>query len=180
MKVIGLTGVFGSGKSTISRVLRSQGFKVIEADRIGHSLLLNSKSVRKELLKIFGTTEREALAKIVFNDKKKLKELNSTMHPVMKKKIAQEIKRTKNVKGIVIEAAVFIEMALAELVDEVWLVTANKASILNRMSKKYSRQEILKRLKNASSIKRMKNVADKIIKNDASLSDLLKTIKSLA
>ena len=78
--IIGLTGGIASGKSTASKYLAEQGFKIYDADKIAKEIS-ESKETKEEILKIFGTVERAEIKKIVFEDKEKLKILNDIIHP---------------------------------------------------------------------------------------------------
>ncbi len=181
MKVIGLTGIIGSGKSTVTAILRKKKFIIIDADKVGHRLLSERGPIRNTVLRTFGTTDRKTLGQIVFSDKKQLLKLNKIMHPAMKKEIAQEVGDLKKGKatGIIIEAAVFNDMKLLDLVDELWAVMANKAVIQKRLQAKYSPEELQKRLSKASSIARMRRYADHIITNNGSLQELLSKVTKL-
>ena len=102
--VIGLTGGIGTGKSTVSQILKDRGFPVIDLDVISHEVIEFSSVVEK-IVQNFGrevldedeagncTISREKLGKIIFSDKKKRLALNSIMHPeilkVMHKKILE-------------------------------------------------------------------------------------------
>ena len=88
MRVIGLTGGIGTGKSTASEYLRKQGFSIIDADRISREIVDPGTLLLKELEKNFGsgiikddgTLDRKALAAIVFSDKEKKSRLDGLMH----------------------------------------------------------------------------------------------------
>ncbi len=84
---IALTGGICSGKSTVAKIIKEQGYPVISCDEIYYELL-NDKSFVNSIVKEFGNVEnadgtlnREKLAEIVFNDKDKLQVLNSVTHP---------------------------------------------------------------------------------------------------
>jgi len=95
--VIGVTGNIGCGKTTVAQMFGALGAEVIEADRIGH-LLLKKDGVKERIIQTFGKSildedgeiSREKLRKMVFRDKKKLKQLNLILHPLM----GEEIKRS--------------------------------------------------------------------------------------
>jgi len=102
--VIGLTGGIGTGKSTVSQILKDRGFTVIDLDVISHEVV-KFPSVVKKIIKNFGRevlvdnedenyiVSRKKLGKIIFADKEKRFALNSIMHPeilrVMRKKILE-------------------------------------------------------------------------------------------
>ena len=129
--VLGLTGSIGSGKSTVARMFQELGAEIIDADKVGHSLL-EKKEVRESIVKNFGSSvldkegriERGKLGKIVFRDKKRLEELNSIIHPL----IFSEIKRKiifSEARIIIIDAAILLEAGADSLVDKVLVVNAS-------------------------------------------------------
>ncbi|MFC1517368.1 dephospho-CoA kinase [Candidatus Margulisiibacteriota bacterium] len=182
MRVIGITGIIGTGKSTVCAILKDLGFAVIDADKVGHKLLRSSKTVKQNVLKAFGTVQRAKLADIVFSDPLKLLELNNILHPPMKKEIAVQIKKLKKqkYKGIALEAAVFVEMQLAGMVDEIWMITASQSNIIKRLKvKNLELKQIVKRLKEASSSKEMKLMANVTINNNSTITALRKKLKTL-
>ncbi len=129
--VLGLTGSIGSGKSTVARMFQELGAEIIDADKVGHSLL-EEKKVRESIVKNFGSSilnkegkiERRKLGSIVFRDKKRLEELNSIIHPL----IFSEIKRKiifSEARIIIIDAAILLEAGGDSLVDKVLVVNAS-------------------------------------------------------
>nr|WP_263349199.1 dephospho-CoA kinase [Paraclostridium sp. AKS81] len=97
MLVIGLTGNIGCGKSSLSKILEENYFDIIDADLISREIMNNS-DLLKEVFDTFGdnikrndgTLDRKKLGEIVFNDDKKLIELNSLTHPAIKKEIIKK------------------------------------------------------------------------------------------
>jgi dephospho-CoA kinase len=181
MKIIGITGVIGSGKSTLSAILKGQGYAIIDVDKIGHHILRTTNPAKRLVKMILGTTKRAELARIVFTDKKKLKKLSEIMHPAMKSLIRQKLRalQAKNYQGIAIEAAVFVDMALQDIVHELWLVTASEKNIYDRLKQKYSAAELKARLARTSSLSKMKRFATAIIYNNGTISDLQAQVREL-
>ena len=97
MLVIGLTGNIGCGKSSLSKILEENYFDIIDADLISREIMNNS-DLLKDVFDTFGdnikrndgTLDRKKLGEIVFNDDKKLIELNSLTHPAIKKEIIKK------------------------------------------------------------------------------------------
>jgi dephospho-CoA kinase len=87
MNAIILTGSIATGKSTVASLLKLYGYSVISADDVAHKIL---KKHSNEIEKIFGTSHRKELGKIVFNDKKKKKELENFLHPKIKENILKK------------------------------------------------------------------------------------------
>jgi non-canonical purine NTP pyrophosphatase (RdgB/HAM1 family)/dephospho-CoA kinase len=138
-KVIGLTGNIGCGKTTVAREFEDLGVKVIEADRIGHQLLEKEK-IKKRVVNIFtesvlngkGNISRKKLRNLVFKDKKKLKLLNSILHPLMVKEIKKKIRMSQS-NLIIVDAAVLLEAGWDSLVDKILVVTTSYHTQLKRI-----------------------------------------------
>ncbi|MBN2545460.1 MAG: dephospho-CoA kinase [Spirochaetes bacterium] len=138
--IIGLTGYFCSGKSTAGSIFQKKhDFYIIDVDKIGHNVLEEKKT---EIIKKFGqeiltenSINRKLLAKIVFNDKKKLKILNSIVHPLMIKKVKESVEKSKN-KKILINAALLFQMGLDKLCSHIIFIKASLLSIVKRALKR--------------------------------------------
>jgi dephospho-CoA kinase len=176
MKLIGLTGNIASGKSKISEYLKSKGFKIIDADSIGKSVLsfnnIKNKLVRtfgKDILENDGSINRRELGKIVFSSKENLKKLNRITLPVLTKLIKKKISelKRKKVKYAILDAAILIEANWHKLVDEVWVVYTDPEIQLERLIKRenYSIEEAKNRINAQLSIEEKLKYADKIINN---------------
>ncbi|MBM3248720.1 MAG: dephospho-CoA kinase, partial [Candidatus Omnitrophica bacterium] len=99
MIIIGITGSFGTGKSTVAKIFASLGVKIIDTDKIVHKILRHDDKVSKQIIKVFGqgildnskNISREKLGKVVFRNNKLLKKLCDIIHPEVIKKIRFEI-----------------------------------------------------------------------------------------
>ncbi|MFA5055413.1 MAG: dephospho-CoA kinase [Dehalococcoidia bacterium] len=131
MFVIGLTGGILSGKSTIAQMLAEKGAAVIDADKLAHEAYKPDTQLNQELVDEFGpdirkadgSIDRKKLSRIVFGDEKALARLNAIVHPRMKEIARGEIERfrKKGTRVVVLEAALLIEAAWTDLVNEVWV-----------------------------------------------------------
>ena len=103
---VGLTGGIATGKSTVSKLIKNQGFSVIDADQVVHDLLKPGQSSYFEILSYFGDSildnekriNNEALGQIVFNDKEKLFKLEKILHPKVQEKV-RELRRVFEQNG---------------------------------------------------------------------------------
>ncbi len=133
MKVIGLTGGIGSGKSTVARILQERGAHIIDADRVAHQVYEPGTPGWQEVVSAFGqgivapdgTIDRKKLAAIVFADPEALSRLNRIMHPLVDAELRKRIERLRSDRlggPVVLEAALLLEAGWHSLVDQVWLV----------------------------------------------------------
>src|SRR3989344_2045437 len=91
--IIGITGSFGSGKTTVANMFRRYGFKVIDVDKLYHNDFYKNHPLRNKIEKEFGTLSRSKLKKIVFSDYSKLRKLNKITHPTIIKKMKEKIQK---------------------------------------------------------------------------------------
>lgn len=189
--VIGLTGGIGTGKSTVSQILKDRGFPVIDLDVISHEVIEFSSVVEK-IVQNFGrevldedeagncTISREKLGKIIFSDKKKRLALNSIMHPeilkVMHKKIL-ECKSEKN-KIIFVEVQLLFEVQWEKEFDYILLVAAKRDMQVRRVLErdKRSEEEAWNIINSQMSLDEKREKSDFVIENDGNMDDLNKKV----
>ncbi len=141
--VIGLTGPIGCGKSTIAGWLAERGATVIDADAVARAVTAPGQPAHDEVLARFGdaaraadgTLDRAALGRVVFTDPDRLAELEAIVHPHVRRRILADMDdaATSTVGVIVVEAIKLVEGGLAELCDEVWLVTCEPSAQRDRV-----------------------------------------------
>ena len=189
--VIGLTGGIGTGKSTVSQILKGRGFPVIDLDVISHEVIEFSSVVEK-IVQNFGrevldenedgncTISREKLGKIIFADKEKRLALNSIMHPeilkVMHKKIL-ECKSEKN-KIIFVEVQLLFEVQWEKEFDYILLVAAKRDMQVRRVLErdKRSEEEAWNIINSQMSLDEKREKSDFVIENDGNMDDLNKKV----
>lgn len=172
--ILGLTGTFGSGKTTVAGILRSCGAEILDADKIAHHCIRPASSAYRRIVDIFGQDivgkdkkiNRKKLAAIVFADKKLLAKLNKIIHPQVIAAIKEGIRRSKK-KVMVIDAPLLIEAGLDKIVDKLIVVKIKRRQQLKRIQKKMSltKNEILKRIKAQIPLQCKVRLADFIIDN---------------
>lgn len=156
-KIIGLTGGIGSGKSTVATYIASKGIPVYIADEEAKKLM-NSKRVSTKIQAIFlenildenGKLDRKKIAAIVFNSPEKLSELNTIVHPEVKKHFIKWLKKHKNAPFVIKEVAILFETGSNLSCDKVILITAPQEIRIERAIKRdnVDRESILKRIQN--------------------------------
>ncbi|HLK85039.1 MAG TPA: dephospho-CoA kinase [Candidatus Binataceae bacterium] len=143
---IGLTGGIGSGKSTAAKILAALGAPIIDADKVGHEIYLPQTPAYRELVAAFGegilgtdgTIDRRKLGPIVFADPAALRRLNAIVHPKMYARMGEMVaamRRAGETRPIVVEAAILIEANWQPLFDEIWLVTAARERVIERIER---------------------------------------------
>ncbi len=132
MKVIGITGPTGAGKTTALNALRSLGGQIIDADAVYHDLTRSSPALRAELEAQFGpvyngeTLDRKKLGAVVFQDQKALADLNAITHKYVAQETARRIAaaRQAGVPAVGIDAIALLESPLAAYCDRTLAITA--------------------------------------------------------
>lgn len=173
MKIIGLTGGIGSGKTTVAKMFEELGISVYIADIEARKLSNRSKVIRRKLTELLGPQayidtqlNREFVAQMIFNDADLLKKVNAIIHP----KVASHFKRwVKKQQGpyVIKEAAILFENGGYKQCDKTILVVAPKAVRIERLLARdnSNKAEIEARMKNQWSDSEKKKLADIIIEN---------------
>ena len=188
--VIGLTGGIGTGKSTVSQILRNKGFSVIDLDVISHKVI-EFPSVVEKIVRNFGkevlennndgnrTVSREKLGKIIFSNREKRFTLNSIMHPeilrIMHKKILEcESKNEKENKIIFVEIQLLFEVQWEKEFDYILLVAAKRDIQVRRVLErdKRSEKEAWDIINSQMSLDEKRGKSDFVIENDGNIDDL--------
>jgi len=183
--IIGLTGSFGSGKTTVARLLQPYGSQIIDADKIAARLQKPGSRIYKKIIRAFGreilkkdrSLNRQKLAKSVFNNRHLLKRLNRIMHPAVIKIIKSKI-RNARAKVIILDAPLLIEAGLKGLVDKLIVVKIKRKQQLERTLNKtsLSKSDILKRIKSQLPLKNKVRLADFIIDNSGKRKETKKQV----
>jgi len=191
MKVIGLTGGIGSGKSTVSQFLAELGAVIIDADKVGHEAFKPDTELWREVVAAFGrqiltpsdSIDREKLGEMVFGNPESLSQLNQIMHPRMYDMVKAQIEeyRRQGVDVVVLEAPLLIEAGWTSLVDEVWVTVVPESTVLKRLEERVglSQQQSLARIHSQLSSQERVKHADVVINNDSGLDDLRTKVKEL-
>ena len=191
MKIIGLTGGISSGKSTVSQFLAELGAVIINADEIGHEAFKPDTELwhavvsafGKQIIASDGAIDREKLGAIVFSNPEALARLNRLMHPRMRDMVKAQLEeyQRQEVSVVILEAPLLLEAGWTSLVDEIWVATAPKATVLKRLKERtgLSESESLARLRSQLPAKERLKHADVVIDTDCSLGELKARVKQL-
>jgi dephospho-CoA kinase len=198
MRVIGLTGGIGSGKSTVASFLAGLGATVIDIDRVWHEGLGTDSGLRQQIVDAFGEgiltphgdIDRRELGAIVFGNDEALAKLNGIMHPWMYKTVRAKLGDYQRwgVRVVVLDMPLLVEVPLAlktgqpslsDEVDEVWVAVAPEAVVLRRLQAKsgLSRDEALARIRSQLPPEEKIKHADVVIDTDCGLDELEVRVK---
>lgn len=192
MKVIGMTGGVGAGKSTVLSYL-SQRYHahLILADEVGHRLMEVGQALylaeRAEygdsILNEDGSINRARLAEIAFANEENRIRLNEMAHPLIKQAILEELRQQREcgTQMVVLEAAILAEGGLDACCDEIWFVYTDSSVRITRLmsSRGYSRQKAEAILRSQPSDEEYSRMSQHIIDNGGSVEEMQRQVDAL-
>ena len=184
MKIIGITGGVGAGKSTVLDYLREQFHAyVIQADQVGHQVMEPGEICYSQVIALFGehilkkdkTIDRKAVSDVVFGNEEKLKKLNGIIHPAVRQSVLEEIQLQKEKKTaiVVVEAALLLEEHYEKFCDKVWYVHTDREIRISRLmeNRGYSREKSESIISSQAPDEYFAKHADYIIRNNGDIKD---------
>jgi len=190
--IVGITGGFGSGKTTVANMFGKYGFHVIDVDKLYHNIYKRNLILKFRIKKEFGTLDRNKIKKIIFYDNKKLRKLNQITHPTIIKAVKKEINKIKknnekfkNKIKIIIDVPLLFEAKMEKMFDKIIVVKCNKKTQINRILNKgkYSKIEIEQIWNSQMPIEEKINKADFVVSNEKSIKNaqnqIIKIINSI-
>ncbi|MDG2011902.1 MAG: dephospho-CoA kinase [Pirellulaceae bacterium] len=192
MIVIGVVGGIASGKSFVTQQLKSHGAVVLDADRIGHEVLLRDsvkQALRDEwgnaVFDIAGEVDRRRLAEIVFdpNQPQQLKKLEQITHPIIAAQLQQEIDRLATSEGVdvlVLDAPIMVKAGWHVLCDLIVFVEASLEQRLARVVERGWSEEMLhNREAMQAGIDHKRQISKHLIENNGTLEDAIQQVNEL-
>lgn len=191
MKILGITGGVGAGKSTILSYLRERyGASVILADEVGHRVQEPGQECYEKIVEQFGTEilcepeqgtasqeqvrriDRQKLGALVYTDRNALERLNGLVHPAVKTYIIAEIERARRdaqVPFVVVEAALLLEDHYDQICDEIWYIYTDPDMRVRRLmqSRGYSMEKIRNIMQNQMQDAEFRSRCDYVIDNSS-------------
>lgn len=173
MKVVGLTGGIGSGKTTVANFFHDLGVPVYIADEEAKKLMNVSTSLKEEIIALFGEQaykknhlDRKFIASLVFGNKEKLESLNALVHPEVTRHFNQW-KQKQTAPYLLYEAAILFEKGGYKKCDFNILVTANHSEKIKRLVQRDNStiEEIAARMSHQWPDEKKLKLADFIIEN---------------
>ena len=188
--VIGLTGGIGTGKSTVSQILKEKDFPVIDLDIISHEVIKFPK-VMEKIIENFGKEvleynntgnwiiSREKLGRVIFGNREKRLILNSIMHPEILRIMREKILECKKENKIIfVEIQLLFEVQWEKEFDYILLVSTEKEMQIKRIlaRDKRSKEEALSIINSQMPLDEKKKRSDYVIENDGNIQDLEKKV----
>lgn len=175
MYKVGITGLMGSGKTTVCQIFETLGIPVFYADNEAKNLMENNQELKLSLLEVLGRSaylengqlNREYIAQKIFHDTNLLAQVNALVHPVVLAKLADWFKNQASKPYALYESALLTQKHLSFL-DFVILVSAPQTKRLNRLMHRQnsSREDLLKRMATQPNEKTIKTLANFVIYNN--------------
>lgn len=175
--IIGVTGIIGSGKSTVAELLSKRfNAEIVDADKIGHQVLEKNKFVHFCLRRIFGSTERKIIARQVFASRTKLFFLNFLTHPFIRSHVRKILRKKGN---FVLDAALLFSLRLDKYCGRIIFVTADLKTLNQRLKKRgYTPAQIQQRISANQTVYQKKHLGT-VITNNGTLAQLKKKIEDI-
>ncbi|MDQ2689758.1 MAG: dephospho-CoA kinase, partial [Chloroflexota bacterium] len=175
MKVIGLTGNIGCGKSTVAAMLREHGVATVDADAVAREIRHNDADAREAIMRRFGTYDAAELARVVFTDADALRDLEAILHPRVRGAIRARLAELDagGVDVAAVEVIKLLESPLADACDEIWVVRCDEADAIRRLAASRGMDEpaARRRLASQSSQEEKVAAADVVIDGSAPMGE---------
>lgn len=179
---IGITGCIGSGKSEVSRYLTSLDYPLIDADAISKEVVMPGEIGLIKLVETFGesilnhdhTLNRKKLGELVFNNQFLLEQLNSVLHPIIRREITNRLATYSTEPFVFIDVPLLFETDSRSNYDEIVLVYAKPEICLERIVKRdgISSQLAKQKIDAQMDIEWKRSLSDTIFSNEGSIEQL--------
>jgi dephospho-CoA kinase len=190
MPIIGLTGNFGMGKTTVLSLFKKSGAYTFNIDKFVHEILNRPEIIRKIVAALGSdiltkgpmlSINKTRVAKLIFNDAEKRKALEKIIHPQVLKIIKatrSKIFKKHHSALIVFEVPLLYEAGYEHFFDKIIVVYSSKSRAISRLSARgFSKDEIQKRMRAQMPITKKKKLADFVINNNDNLSNTERQVK---
>lgn len=182
MKVIGLTGNMGCGKSTVAGWLRELGAAVIDLDAVARQIRNNDAEARRRIEARFGTIEAGRLAEIVFTDPAALRDLEAILHPLVRNETRARLAELEaaGIEAACIEAIKLLESPLHDRCDQTWVVRCDEGDALERLARLrgMGEEEARRRMANQSPQEAKLAAADVVIDGSAPMEETRRQVEA--
>lgn len=187
MRVIGLTGGIGCGKSLAAQYFAELGALVIDADQLARAAIERGSQGFDEVVSFFGDSiltngeiDRRALGELIFKDSEAKKRLESIVHPFVRREFEEAVASLKSDETLIYEIPLLVETGAQDRFD---MVVTVESSLENRISRLRQRgmhiSEIEGRIASQATREQRIEVADFLIENDGSEDELLRQVENI-
>lgn len=191
MKIIGLTGGIACGKSTIADILRGLGAGIVDADAINNQLTNPGGEALPRIREAFGefvfypdgTLNRPVLSGIVFGNDEALQKLNDATHPLITRKMQEQVEecRKMGMLVVVLDVPLLYEAGLQDMADVTVCASAPQELQIERMKQRsgLNREQAMSRIRSQWPLSEKERRADVVIHTDVSLAELRERVHQL-
>lgn len=179
--ILGITGVIGSGKSLVGRILEDAGEPVIDTDKVVHELLTNDTPTRTAVIERFGSDiqredgsiDRPMLARIVFSNDEDRKSLEAIVHPAVRAECRRRIDTMPNEDVVAVLVPLLFEAGIEQAYDIIWTVVTELPILRERLRKRdeLTDEQIDARLAAQWPQEQKRQLADTVIDNSGTIAD---------
>jgi dephospho-CoA kinase len=182
VKVIGLTGNIGCGKSTVAAMLSELGVAVIDLDAVARQIRNNDAEARRRIEARFGTIDAGQLASVVFSDPEALRDLELILHPLVRNETRARLAELEaaGVEAACIEAIKLLESPLSDRCDQTWVVRCDEADAVERVmtTRGMTDEQARARLASQSPQEEKVRAADVVIDGSAALEETRRQVET--
>lgn len=181
--IIGLTGSIASGKSTVSEMLKNEGYPIIDADLVARlvvepgteTLEQIRQAFGSEVISVDGTMNRAKVGEIIFNDPVSRKTLNDIVHPAIRQEMLKQRYELleQGFKTIIMDIPLLFESRLQYLVDKILVVSVTEENQLKRLVERngFTEKEARARINSQLPMSVKEDGADAVVYNNGSLEE---------
>ena len=190
MKIIGITGGVGCGKSEVLNFIeQNYDAAVVRADEVGRDLMRPGTDCTRQIIDLFGTRVADAegnldrawIADQIFRDPDKRDALNAIIHPAVRREICRLIVQNQACgwKYFFLESAILLEAGYKDICDEIWYIYADVPVRLERLQagRNYSREKSLGVMESQLSEEAFREACDVVIDNSGIFGDTIEQIE---
>ena len=181
--IIGLTGSIASGKSTVSEMLKTSGYPIIDADLVARLVVEPGSDTLAQIAQAFGpdviredgTMDRPKVGEIIFNDPASRKILNDIIHPAIRQEMLQQRQEylAEGYKTIIMDIPLLFESRLQHLADKILVVSVTEENQFNRLVERngFTEKEARARISSQLPMSVKEDGADAVIYNNGTLDE---------
>ena len=172
MKVIGLTGRIGCGKSTVAGMIAGHGVPTIDADDVAREVRETDPNVRAAISARFGTDDAAAIAAVAFRDPAALADLEAIVHPAVRARVRDQLAALAagDTPIAAVEAIKLLEGPIREWCDQVWVVVCRPEDAVRRLGERgLTPDQARARMANQMAEEDMVRAADAVLDGSADL-----------